>query len=139
MRKIPATTLLTTCLAIILSACGGTNNPSTSIKVTMTDFMYLPNAFTVPAGTQISFEASNSGAVAHSFFIMKLGKEVQTHFTAADKSNAYWAQEQVAPGTSAQATFTSPSEAGVYQIVCENAGHFEAGMVAKLVVVAAKP
>lgn len=105
----------------------------------MTDFTFLPNAFTVPAGEQISLEATNSGAVAHSFLIMKLGQEVRTHFTPADKSKVYWAHEQLAPGTSVHETFTSPSEPGSYQVVCENAGHFEAGMVAKLVVVAVHP
>jgi uncharacterized cupredoxin-like copper-binding protein len=105
----------------------------------MTDFTFLPNTFTVPAAEQISLEANNNGAVAHSFFIMKLGHEVRTHFTPADQSNVYWAQEQIAPGTSVHGSFTSPSEPGVYQVVCENAGHLEAGMVAKLVVVAVPP
>jgi uncharacterized cupredoxin-like copper-binding protein len=136
MRSTLSVRTLATSLALILSACGGTNNPSTSIKVTMTDFTFLPNTFTIPAGEQISLDANNSGAVAHSFLIMKLGPDVRTHFTPPDQANAYWAQPQIAPGTSVQQSFTSPSEPGVYQIVCENAGHFEAGMVAKLAVVA---
>ena len=122
-------------LSLILSACGGGNNPSTQINVTMTDFAYSPNTFTVPAGAQISFSATNSGAVAHSFVIMNLGQNVGGHFTADDKSNVYWEQPEVPPGSSIQSTFTSPSDPGSYQVVCANAGHFEAGMVAKLIVV----
>jgi uncharacterized cupredoxin-like copper-binding protein len=122
-------------LSVILTACGGKTGPSTQIHVTMTDFAYSPNSYTVPAGAQILFSATNSGAVAHSFVIMKVGHDVSGHFTDADAANVYWEQPEVPPGSSAQATFTAPSDPGTYQIVCKNGGHFEAGMVAKLVVV----
>ncbi len=123
-------------LALILSGCGGGSMaPSTSINVTMTDFAYAPNVFTVPAGKQISFSATNNGAVAHSFVIMQLGHEVQAHFNQTDQANVFWEQQEVQPGASAQASFTAPTQPGTYQIVCANAGHFEAGMVAKLIVV----
>ncbi len=124
---------------LILTACGtSSSGPSTSINVTMTDFSYSPNAFTVPAGKQISFSATDNGAVAHSFIVMQQGHEVQGHFTDADKANVFWEQPEVQPGTSAQSTFTAPTQPGTYQIVCGNAGHFEAGMVAKLIVVASQ-
>jgi uncharacterized cupredoxin-like copper-binding protein len=121
--------------AVTLAACSGSSGPSKSIKVTMTDFTFSPTTFTVPAGEEISLEVSNNGAVTHSFIIMKAGQQVQSHFVEADKSNVYWEQAAVAPGTSIKATFTAPGEPGEYQIVCGIAGHFEAGMVAKLVVV----
>ncbi len=126
-------------LALILSGCGSASSgPSTSINVTMTDFSFTPNVFTVPAGKPISFSATNNGAVAHSFVIMQLGHEVQAHFGQADQANVFWEQQEVQPGASAQATFTAPTQPGTYQVVCANAGHFEAGMVAKLVVVASQ-
>ncbi len=123
-------------LGLILSACSGAGAASTDIKVTMTDFAFTPNAFTVPAGALLTFSASNNGAVSHSFVIMNLGHEVSGHFTTADEASVYWQQGEIAPGGSAEATLTAPSIPGVYQVVCANAGHFEAGMVAKLVVVA---
>ncbi|MFN2121297.1 MAG: cupredoxin domain-containing protein [Anaerolineales bacterium] len=125
-------------MALILTACSGagTSKPSTQIKVTMTDFAFTPNTFTVPAGQPLTFSAVNNGAVSHSFVIMKLGHDVTLHFTTADQANIYWEQPEVAPGDSVQATLTAPGEPGVYQIVCANAGHFEAGMIAKLLVVA---
>jgi uncharacterized cupredoxin-like copper-binding protein len=139
MQKYSHKIAFATALALILSACGGTNNePSTSINVTMTDFSYSPNVFTVPAGQQISFRAQNNGAVAHSFIIMRAGHEVKDHFTSADQPNVYWEQAEVDPGQSAQTSFTAPTQPGTYQIVCGNGGHFEAGMVAKLIVVAAQ-
>ena len=58
--------------AIGLAACGaGASGPTTSIKVTMTDFEFSPNSFTVPAGKQISVSMTNNGATAHSFVIMQ--------------------------------------------------------------------
>ena len=125
-------------LALILAACSGSSGgASKSINVTITDFAFSPNSFTVPAGQQISFSAANNGAVQHSFVIMKLGYHVQTHFTEADKPNVFWQKLAIQPGQSVTDSFTAPTEPGEYEIVCEVGGHFEAGMVAKLIVVAA--
>jgi uncharacterized cupredoxin-like copper-binding protein len=121
-------------LSLILTACGGPARPSKNLNVTMTDFQFSPNIFTVPAGEQISFNATNNGAVAHSFIIMKSGYHVNAHFTDADKPNIFWEVPQITPGQSITETFTAPIDPGEYQIVCGVAGHFEAGMVAKLIV-----
>jgi uncharacterized cupredoxin-like copper-binding protein len=135
MKRNLSNWIIASLLAVILTACGGTNKPSKQINVTMTDFAFAPNTFTIPAGEQITFSASNNGAVAHSFVIIKLGHEVVGHFKSQDQDNVYWEQAEVSPGASVQATLTAPSAPGVYQVVCANAGHLEAGMVAKLVVV----
>jgi len=119
----------------ILTACGGSASPSTSINVSMTDFTFSPNSFVIPAGAQISFAGSNNGAVTHSFIIMKSGYHVKGHFTDADKPNVFWEAPQIAPGQSVTDKFTAPGDPGEYQIICGIGGHFEAGMVAKLVVV----
>ncbi len=132
------TTLIVLLVAICLSlaACGaGASGPTTSIKATMTDFTFTPNSFTVPAGKQISVSLTNSGATTHSFVIMQAGHDVKDHFTDADKAFIYWSQPQVLPGQSINASFTAPSLPGEYQILCDIAGHFEAGMVARLNVV----
>ncbi len=136
MKKIFRKGILISFVAMILTGCGTSHNPSTTMDVTMTDFAYLPNSFTIPAGRQITLEAHNSGAADHSLIIMKLGHDVTAHFTDQDRANIFWEEQSVAPGDSVRATFTSPSEPGIYQIVCGDAGHFESGMVAKLVVVA---
>lgn len=135
MRRI---VLLAGLLAFMLAGCGGPAKPSTAINVTTTDFAFSPNSFTVPAGQQISVDVTNNGAVTHSFIIMKQGTKVQTHFTDADKANIFWEVPAVPPGESRKDTFTAPDQPGEYQIVCGVAGHLEAGMVAKLVVVASK-
>ncbi len=126
------TSVLALLLVLVLTSCGG---PSTSLHVILTDFEFTPNSFTVPAGQTISLQLTNNGAATHSFIIMKAGKQVQGHFTDADKANVYWEQAAVSPGQSVTASFTAPSDPGDYQVVCGVPAHFESGMVATLTVV----
>ena len=123
-------------VSLILPACGGGGSKaSTKIDVTMTDFQFQPNTFTVPAGQEITLNASNSGGVVHSFVIMNKGKSAGTEFTDEDRPNVYW-QTEIQPGGSTDTTFTAPSQPGDYEIVCHVPGHLQAGMVGKLTVVA---
>lgn len=139
MRNLSPITMLTTLTVIILSACGRAEGASTSLQLTTTDFAFTPNRLSVPAGQEITIRVSNNGAVAHDLMIMKLGKELTSHDHAGPEAhaNAYWEQELLAPGTTRESTFVAPAEPGEYQIICGVAGHVEAGMVGKLVVVAA--
>ena len=122
-------------LLSVLSACGGgAASPKTDLKVTLTDFQYIPNQFTVPAGQEITLEAVNNGGVVHNFIIMNLGQTVGTEYTAEDDANVYWKLEMPI-GSSTDTTFTAPTEPGEYEVVCSTPGHVQAGMVGKLVVV----
>jgi plastocyanin len=138
MNKTMRNITLILSLSLFLTACAGNSAPSKMINVTMTDFQFTPNTFTVPAGAQISFTGVNNGSHVHTFVIMKLGHDVQGHFTDADTQNVYWQKLAISPGQTVTDTFTAPGEPGTYQVVCSEAGHFEAGMVAKLIVVASK-
>jgi uncharacterized cupredoxin-like copper-binding protein len=117
-----------------LAACGK-SGPSNTIDVVMTDFHYNPDSFTIPAGQEITVNATNNGAVVHQFVIMKYGTKVTTDFTDEDKKNVYWMIE-LQPGDQTSTKFTAPSEPGEYQIVCGTPGHFISGMVGKLTVMA---
>ncbi len=120
--------------AFILTSCGG-SGPSTNIDVTFAEFTFTPNAFTIPAGQEITVHAVNNGAVVHEFVIMKLGESVGEGFDTEDEGNTFWKIE-VAPAQEATATFTAPAEPGEYQLVCGTAGHYPAGMIGTLIVVA---
>jgi len=137
MRIHNATTIIAA-LTLILSACAGSGAPSTSISLRMTDFSFLPNTLTVPAGQEITIAVTNAGAVAHDFMIMQLGHDISGdgHVGVEEHANVYWEQVQLDAGETLKSTFTAPSEPGEYQIVCGVAGHLEAGMVGKLIVVA---
>ena len=119
--------------SFVLTACGS-NGPTTNLKVNMTDFMYNPADYSVPAGETIRLELINNGAVEHNFVIMKFGTIVGDDFEAEDEVNVYW-EARLGPGESETFTFTAPSEPGEYQIVCSVKGHYQAGMVGSLVVV----
>jgi len=122
-------------LALALSACGGSKKPSTDIKVEFSDFAFTPDSWVIPAGQEITLTATNAGAVVHEFVIMKLGTTVGDDFGDEDEDNIYWEVEAEA-GNTITVTFTAPTEPGEYQIVCGTEGHFVAGMVGSLTVVA---
>ncbi len=120
--------------ALALASCGGAG-PATTINVTMTDFLFTPNSFIVPASQEITVNSTNTGAVIHNFVIMKLGQTAGDVFNDEDIPNIYWAIE-IPSGGSKSGTFTAPTEPGEYQVVCRTEGHIASGMVAKLIVVA---
>lgn len=127
-------------LGLILSGCTfGASGPRTTIDLTMTDFNFVPNSFTVPAGELITLQVTNSGAVTHDLMIMKLGQELvaNSHVGAAQHAEAFWEGAPLESGKTFTGTFVSPSIPGEYQVICGIAGHFEAGMTAKMIVVAA--
>ena len=125
-------------ISLALASCGGNaSKPTTKIDVTLTDFQFQPSSFTVPAAQEITLNATNSGAVVHSFVIMKEGQSAGTEFNDEDKPNIYW-QVEIQPGGSADTSFTAPPDPGEYEVVCHIPGHMQAGMVGKLNVVASK-
>ena len=135
MKKILI--ILTLAASLVLTSCGASKSGSTKLDVTLTDFQFSPNQFTVPAGKEISLNISNTGAVVHNFVIMKKGQSAGNEFTDTDETNVYW-QVELAPGGSAQTSFTAPSDPGDYEVVCKTPGHLQAGMTAKLTVVASQ-
>ena len=120
-------------LAVILSACGGGSR--TKLNITMTDFKYDPVENTIAAGKEITLTIKNEGAVLHEYVIMNLGQTAGETFGDEDEGNIYW-EVEVDPGQSKTVTFTAPSEAGEYEIVCGTEGHLAAGMKGTLTVVA---
>jgi uncharacterized cupredoxin-like copper-binding protein len=117
-----------------LSACGGSRT-STTINISMTDFQYSPNTFYVPAGEVITVHASNTGAIEHDFVIMKYGTTVGENYDDADEANIYW-RVDLQPGEETETSFMAPEQPGEYQVVCAVKGHYLAGMIARLIVVA---
>jgi uncharacterized cupredoxin-like copper-binding protein len=120
-------------LSIVLPSCGS-SGPTTTINVTMTDFQFQPNQFTVPAGQEITFNSTNNGAVVHNFVVMKLGTTAGDMFDEEDIPNVFW-EVEIAPGGSVDTAFTAPTEPGEYEVVCRTEGHIASGMTATLTVV----
>jgi plastocyanin len=122
---------------IFLVSCGG-SAPATTIDVTVTDFQFTPNSFTVPAGKEITLHVLNNGAVVHNFIIMKLGTSAGEAFDEEDEANVFWGERDIPVGGELSVTFTAPTEPGEYQVVCKTQGHIASGMFGTLVVVAAQ-
>ena len=118
-----------------LTACSSSGKPHTTYDVLTSEFLFSPSEFIVPAGQEITLNLTNNGAVVHDFTIFKLGTDAGDHFDEEDQVNVYWDVE-VQPGQSETATFTAPTEPGEYVVTCGIQGHLEAGMSAKLIVVA---
>ena len=123
-------------MSLVLASCGGgASAPSTNIEVTMSDFKFQPDSFTVPAGQEITLKVTNSGGVIHSLVIMQGDKSAGTEFNEEDQPNVYW-ETEIPAGGSNDTSFIAPSEPGEYEIVCHIPGHVQAGMVGILNVVA---
>jgi plastocyanin len=123
-KLLPAVLLL---VALGLAACGdddggnGGGEASTELDVAGTDSLdFEPDAFTVPAGEEITVSLSADG-VEHDFVVEDLGGE-DVDVVHADA------------GETATGTFTA-DEAGTYTVFCSVPGHREAGMEATLEVV----
>lgn len=135
-RNIFAIIVLTLVGMLVLSACGGGGGSSggaTNVTVTMTEFKFDPPTVTVSAGAKVNLTLTNNGTTQHSWVVMKQGTKVSGTFTDADKANIYFSQV-VDAGKTVNTTFTAPSTAGDYQIVCDLPGHLEAGMQGTLTV-----
>ncbi|MBK9008650.1 MAG: Plastocyanin [Anaerolineales bacterium] len=132
MKMYAVITVMLVC--VLLTSCkdGGS---STAIDVTLTDFQFTPNSFTIMAGREITINAVNNGVVEHEFAILKFGADAGDEFDEEDKQNIYW-EVKVPAGQSVTLTFTAPSAPGEYSVVCGIQGHLMAGMVGKLTVVA---
>lgn len=126
------TFFLLTTLSLLLVACGGgASGPTAEISADMTDLMFTPANFEVPAGAEVTLKLSNNGAVEHNFVILKQGAEFTT---GADiKPEDIIIDAKLAAGESGDFTFKI-DEAGEYKVVCNVPGHFEAGMVGTLTV-----
>ena len=113
-----------------LTACGGGSN---AVSVTTTDFKFDAESWTVSAGQEVSLTIANKGANEHEWVLLKLGTAVTVPFDDDDEDKVFW-EIEAQPGETKTETFTAPSEADTYTIVCGITGHIEQGMVATLVV-----
>ncbi len=117
---------------LVVAACGAQPTPATSgsqpssgvreIKVEATDFKFTPGDQTFKAGEQIKVTMINKGALDHTWVLAdSSGKELLPKL-------------EVKVGQTGSTTFTVPSAPGAYTIICDIAGHKEAGMAAKATV-----
>ncbi len=134
MKKLSIILILALLVGLALTACESSSSSGggNSFNVTMTDFKFQPDTLNVSAGQTVTVNLKNSGSVQHTFTVMKT--PISGSYTSADAGNIFYNSDVVQPGASKTVTFTAPSTAGTYQIICTVQGHFEAGMHGSLVV-----
>lgn len=109
-------------VALFVVACGGGASGggggagALSVTVTNTEFKFDPATINAKPGQTINLTVVNKGSIRHTWVLPSQNIKVT-----------------IEPGQTATKTFTAPA-AGSYDIVCDEAGHKEAGMVGKLVV-----
>jgi uncharacterized cupredoxin-like copper-binding protein len=116
---------------------GDLRKVSRTIKIYMADTMrYSPAEITVKQGETLRFEAKNSGKVMHEIVFGTM-KELKEHAELMKKHPGMEHDEpymaHVAPGKTERIVwqFTKPGE---FYYGCLIPGHFEAGMIGKLIV-----
>lgn len=120
---------------------GDPKKTTRTIKVDMSDKMrYSPSQLTIKAGDTVRFEVRNSGKVMHEMVLGTM-EELKAHYEVMKKHPGMEHDEpnmaHVAPGKTERIVwqFTKPGE---FYYGCLVPGHFEAGMIGKVIVSAAK-
>jgi len=116
---------------------GNPKKVTKTIKVDMTDAMrFTPSDVSVKRGQTVKFIVRNDGKVLHEMVLgtrqaIKEHAELMKKFPEMEHADANMAH--VKPGKSGEIVwqFTKPGE---FQFACLQPGHFEAGMVGKVVV-----
>jgi plastocyanin len=124
--------IITIGLATILglAACG----PKTAtLRIEAQDFKFIPEHWSVPAGAKVTLTLNNTGALDHTWIIMKQGTSATMPFDADDEPNVLWKAEAKA-GESQTFTFDAPTDPGEYEVVCGTPAHLEQGMKGSLTV-----
>jgi uncharacterized cupredoxin-like copper-binding protein len=138
MKRLTAIVVILVFASLLVSCAAGASgsSPSTTLKVDMSEFVFTPTEYAVPAGETITVKLENSGDIEHDFIILKKGIEVKGKFDHEKQMNDILFHAMLDAGKSGEFTFIAPNEPGEYQIVCGILGHFQAGMIGKLTVVA---
>ncbi len=108
-----------------------------TVKLDMTDaFRFTPADITVKRGETVKFVVANSGKVLHEMVLgtteeLKAHAELMKKFPDMEHADANMAH--VKPGAKGEIVWQF-TKAGEYQFACLIPGHYEAGMVGKVVV-----
>lgn len=116
---------------------GDPKKVSRTIRVDMSDTMrFTPEVITVRRGQTVRFVATNSGRQMHEIVLgtvdeLRAHAELMRRFPDMEHADANMAH--VRPGARGDIVWQF-TRAGEYQFACLIPGHFEAGMVGKVVV-----
>ena len=124
-------------LSIVIGACG--DAASTDLEVTVSEFQFSPDSWSVPAGEEISIAITNDGTVLHEWVLMQPGVSIESEADLPETeeellADFVYVEDEVEAGDTKTLTFDAPA-AGTYQVICAIEGHFDGGMEGTLTVV----
>ena len=111
---------------------GASNGASDDISATATEFTFTPAAWTAPAGTTVSIDFTNGGALPHQWVVINLGEDLDSEADFSE-DKALFEIEIIGAGSSTTESFNI-AEPGTYQVICAVPTHFDAGMEGALTV-----
>jgi plastocyanin len=118
------------------STDGGAAATDLSVK-TMDTFAFDPPTVSAAAGSTVNLTLDNTGqALEHTWVLLPMTATMEDALALADPppADAILYELRVPAGETASGTFTAPSEAGAYIVVCAVAGHAAGGMTGTLTV-----
>jgi uncharacterized cupredoxin-like copper-binding protein len=162
MNKLPLLAALLLAMATPLTHAHGSNSPAgrvakeqtawgiaadataarRTISFTMSDAMrFTPDRIEVRQGETVTLAIRNEGKLLHEFVIgtrqvLDAHAALMVKFPTMEHSEPYMAH--VPPGQTGQIVWTF-NRAGEFDFACLIAGHYQAGMVGKVVVAKARP
>ena len=116
---------------------GNPKNITRTVKMDMSDEMrFFPSTLTVKRGETVRFTVGNKGTTMHEMVIgtmaeLKAHAELMKKFPDMEHDAPYMAH--VKPGTTQEIVWQF-NRAGEFNYACLIAGHFEAGMVGRVIV-----
>lgn len=146
-RQLQLSLVAGTLVALMVAACGsGTSAtttaaeaggpPSTDLTVSITEFEFAPNVWTVPAGEEVTITITNDGTLEHEWVLLKQGVRIASEDELPDseeelEENFVEVEEHAEPGETTTLTFTAPP-ADTYQVICAIPDHFNSGLEGRL-------
>lgn len=139
--------------ALLTAACGGgddatapvtqattttqaatTTGPTSSsdISAAAEEFSFSPDGWMAGAGSEVTLQFENQGAIFHTWVILSSPIESESEFS----EDLIVFETSAAAGEAVTITFTAPA-AGTHQVICKVPGHFNAGMEGLLTVTGA--
>lgn len=139
--KYLSTLAIFTLFVFALVGCGGggdeggdaSGGGTATLSVVQNDIYYGdsptnaedPPVWTVPAGANVRLSLENLGTLEHNWAIVNLGESVPDVYNAeTDSGILLYEAGLVEGGGTFSESFTAPSEAGSYTIICTVAGHW---------------
>jgi uncharacterized cupredoxin-like copper-binding protein len=101
---------------------------ASTVSVHMEEFSLKPQPSSTPAG-KVTFKATNDGKVAHELVVLQTDKApgaLPVAKAKADEAGDLGEAEDIAAGTSKSVTLAL--KPGHYVLICNLAGHYQAGM-----------